>query len=65
MSCTRDATVKAAVRFAPLLAFLLLSLVGFNLCLTILKEASRLKGRKLDIQVRCHETQIVSISQIM
>lgn len=49
MSCTRDATVKAAVRFAPLLAFLLLSLVGFNLCLTILKEASRLKGRKLDI----------------
>ena len=66
MSCTRDATVKAAVRFAPLLAFLLLSLVGFNLCLTILKEVSRLKGRRLDIQVpRCHETQIVSISQIM
>ena len=53
---TRDATVKAAIRFAPLLAFLLLSLVGFNLCLTILQRASLSKGRRLDIQVRCHET---------
>ncbi|KAF8736792.1 hypothetical protein AX14_013892 [Amanita brunnescens Koide BX004] len=47
---TEDATVKAVVRFVPLLAFLLLSLLGFNLCLTILQEASQPKGKRLDIQ---------------
>ena len=52
---TEDATVKAVVRFVPLLAFLLLSLLGFNLCLTILQEASQPKGKRLDIQVRCGE----------
>lgn len=51
MSFTKDATVKAAIRFAPLLTFLLLSLIGFNLCLTILQGATHPEGRRLDIQV--------------
>ncbi|KAK2462022.1 hypothetical protein APHAL10511_006485 [Amanita phalloides] len=37
-------------RFVPLVGFLLLSFLGFYVCLTILQDAPRRRTRKLDIQ---------------
>ncbi|KAF8624859.1 hypothetical protein AX15_005738 [Amanita polypyramis BW_CC] len=46
----KDAITRAVARYLPILSFLVLSLLAFDLCLNILQDSSQGKTRRLDIQ---------------